>query len=468
MEPLFFFLRAPRGARPLLAAKRALLLLVLAAAAAPLAAASAAAIAAAASGSPPRTQGPAPHRNAPLTLDQLPRLAQRHRRVLAVITGAWDWPGRDGYRPSERDRGRKTHLLHIALQNYRHACDAGFEVHVVLVTYEAANHTLHLPSPSHLYCERIGAAVPLAVERFPFEPLPPDAHGSGGTLASKHRLVFNRLQNAGYDVFVAQEDDLMVKSHHLEYFARWGDQTARTGFYPSFLLFELLTHQNDRRQLSSRHSTVLFRGGMALQLHRVEGETWVVDQWNPAVLHMLTRAMVANFTARGYHIPEGILPRDKTAILSPQGTWEYNPYYTINWLQMLYRTATPITEITRALIQHGTNRYLNALFERRGSAPMLGLTALELERVLLACTGDERVAARGHHQGRPRAEDPPTDIRMTPAASKAEPFPCAKCLDAGRAAQVYVNYPPRAPVDWDAFAREGRHTGGLDVTVSCI
>jgi hypothetical protein len=464
-----------------------LLLFLLAAAAAcaaiaPLAAAAAAAADASAalassSSAPVATQGSsAPHhRNDPLTLDQLPRLTQRHRRVLAVITGAWDWPGTAGYAPSQRDRDRKTHLLSIVLQNYRHACDAGFEVHVVLATYETANHTLRLPSPSHLYCERLGAAVPLAVERFPLEPLPADAHGTGGTLASKHRLLFNRLQNAGYDLFVAQEDDIMVKAHHLEYFARWGDQTPRTGYYPSFLLFEVLSRHSDRRQLSSRHSTVLFRGGLALQLNRVEGETWVVDEWNPAVVHVLTRAMVANFTARGYHTPEGMRPTRRDldeALRSPAGTWEYNPWFTINWLQRLWRTATPLPEISRALIQHGTNKYLNAMFDRRAPGALLGLTALELERVLLACTGDDRVAAQGgslhhHHPGRLRADDPPTAIRMTPAATDAAPFPCAACLDAGKGAHIFVNHPPRAPVDWDAFAREGRHVGGLDVTVTC-
>ena len=165
------------------------------------------------------------------------------------------------------------------------------------------------------------------------------------------------------------------------------------------------------------------------------------------------------------------------------GKWEYNPWFTIRWLEQQYSLATPVQEISRALLQHGTNKYLNYIVKQRTPGKTPGLTGLELEHLLLACTGDNRISR--HRQG-PGVDDPPTMIRMRPTGASCAavprhnvslcnrdevvPFPCAKCLDAGRGAQVAVIRPPdKSPIDWDRFAREGRYYDeGLHVSVSCI
>lgn len=309
--------------------------------------------------------------------------------------------------------------------------------------------------------------MPVAVWRFPFEDLPKDAHGTGGTLGSKHRVVFNHLKTTGYDICIAQEDNLMVKSHNLAYFADWSQQTVRTGYYhppstflippPSstFLIFEIVSKLQERRQISSRHSTILGLGGgggLALQLSKVENVVWVQDQWNPALLHMLNREMVANFTAShvDYHTDRGMWSKParvddagSSYRNGPNNTWEYNPWFTTYWLRSIFRTAVHICEIARSLLHHGSNRYVDTSFgtSRR---TLLGLTALELEDVVHACTGDSRVytgdlqLARSFRPIITFHGDTPT-------------LPCESCFRAGKSAQRFVNYPPPNRVDWESF-----------------
>jgi hypothetical protein len=68
-------------------------------------------------------------RNAPLlTVEQLPKLRQHHQRLLVAISGVWDWA-----KPGTLVR---MDTLASLLDGHVATCEAGYEVHVVLVTYK--------------------------------------------------------------------------------------------------------------------------------------------------------------------------------------------------------------------------------------------------------------------------------------------------------------------------------------------
>jgi len=95
---------------------------------------------------------------------RLPTLVQHRQRVLATICGVWEFPEHGGS-PDKLD------LLHTILESYTSMCEAGYELQVVLVTYEGANKTLTLPRHK-FYCDRLATTLPIAIARFEHHPLP--------------------------------------------------------------------------------------------------------------------------------------------------------------------------------------------------------------------------------------------------------------------------------------------------------
>lgn len=361
----------------------------------------------------------------PLNVSDLPPLRQRHGRLLAAINGVWD---------VLNDQRGKVELLKVVLQGYRHICESGFEVHVVLLTYDAPwAKGVTVPSASDLMCERLGAAVPVALLRHKNEPLPPGAFGTGGTLASKHRRLFSERLAAGYDLFLVHEDDIIVKPHHIGYFAHWAHGPARDpAFHPGFVLFEVLNKQLNRAPLSSRPSLMLFSGGKSFLLTRDrEGHSWYRDKWHGTPMFMLTQAQVVNLTAQGWELPENSVATNTSGVNVTH--WEYNVWFNTWWLRENLFVGVPVRDLGRALLHHATNKYV------KGAG--YGLNSFQLQEVVHMCTGDPRPEHFGHFAHFYNSTG--FAVEFTPNASS----PCRACMDQGLMADVTItDFKPGSPV----------------------
>ena len=390
-----------------------------------------------------------------LIVNDLPHLTQNTKRVLAVITGVWDFDAVDGAYKRE-----KMEYLAIILQNYRHACEHGYEVHVVLATYETANATLEatLPSPRSLFCDRLGRSVPVAVKRYPLQQIPNNTHGTMGTLSAMHRSLFAGKVNAGYDCFINQEDDLMVKAHHIDYFMRWSSNTEATKVYPAFETFEVPSLMFSRKELTSREAGLMFRGGIRTRVFSVNGTLWVEDLGNPPLMHMLTRSMLTSFVSLGYHDPS-------SPHYAPTEGVEFNPWYNIIWIKQFYTPALPLREFASSLLHHASNRYSESIMQTR-KEEVFGLTPDEFEGILQRCTDGQVSSHRQRHAQRTRSSH--ENLKAPESAHFLdEPSACQSCLESNRECMIYVNMPPPQPIDWDFIWRYGRQKD-LFVKTVCV
>lgn len=403
--------------------------------------------------------------NSAFKASELPALEQNRDRVLAVINGVWDWEKDTN---TESVKAQKLELLYNILQSYRHACEDGFEVHVVLATYKVENESLQIPSASNMFCDRLGRAVPVAVERFDWEPLPEKAIGTGGTLASKHRLLFAQAADK-YDYYISQEDDHVVKAHSIRYFSRWAPQVLETRFYPRIAIFEVLDNHLDRKQVSSRYSSNMFRGGRSFYLRNVLGDTWIEDKRSAANMHMLSHEMLRVLLEEGYHTADRILPNSSQIERSSFGKepdiWEYNQWYNQWFLRDRFTSlAVPIKDFDNALVHHASNKYSNDIYNKREEIHgPLGFTVLELKEVLFRCTGEHF----GQHLR--KKDRRMMHVTMTPAHS----FPCRQCLDNSLTVEVEVHGElselPSVTyenVEWDFILAHG-HRKHINVSVTC-
>ena len=369
---------------------------------------------------------------------RLPTLVQHRQRVLATICGVWDIPEHGG------GSLKKLDLLHTILESYTNMCEAGYEVHVVLVTYDAANKTLILPRHK-FFCDRLATTLPIAIARFEHHPLPNGTFGTGGTLASMHRRVFEERISAGYDVFVAQEDDYMIKAHHVSHFLQWWPRMHDARLYPGFLDFEVW-RGDDRFLLSSRPST------------RV---SWRMSQFD-VVAHASNLYLIPGATGqRGY-----ILTSDMLATVmesdwvhkSPTGG-EYNPYFNSDWLSEFYTVAYPMTDLWASCVHHASDKYI--VYEhhdysgRNKEAEMFStFNLVTVEQVLRLCTS---APSHSRHRSRPDFQLPVNITFQTPAAA-----PCDVCLQQGLNARVKLDRPAAYP----ALFQKG-HSANAEVSVTC-
>ena len=371
---------------------------------------------------------------------RLPTLVQHRQRVLATICGVWDIPEHGGGSLEKLD------LLHTILESYTNMCEAGYEVHVVLVTYDAANKTLTLPRHK-FFCDRLATTLPIAIARFEHHPLPNGTFGTGGTLASMHRRVFEERMSAGYDMYVAQEDDYMIKAHHVSHFLKWWPRMHGTHMYPGFLDYEV-SRGDDRFVLSSRPST------------RV---SWRMNEFDVLAhasnLYLLPGGGTGQ---RGYILTSNMLAtlmESDWVHKSPAGG-EYNPYFNSDWLSEVYQMAYPMTDLWASCVHHASDKYMDMEYRSysggtdRAADMFSSLNLVTLEQVLRLCTC---VPVHSRHQARPDFHLP---VNITFQASTASP--CDVCLQQGLNAHIRLHRPVAYP---NAFRRG--HSGRVEVSVSC-
>lgn len=365
---------------------------------------------------------------------QLPSLIQHHGRVLVAINGIWDW------RPNKV----KTRLLHTILHNYVHACESGFEVHVVLVTYTVANTSLHtqLPLSSELFCDRLGLSLPVVVDRHNFVPIPNGTFGTGGTLAEKHRQLFVSKRFM-YDIFINQEDDVFIKPHHISYFAEWSSQTARTGWYPGFTTFETLSSLSTIEEMYLRPSMIVGWRAMAAQLSYVEGRLWMKQLASPGMMmYMLTRQMLLNHTMQGW-----------LNTTHPGG--EYNPYFTCYWLQDHYTVGIPLRQVLKG-VHHAPDKYINIALadsiKKRVPPRFLGINSYQLAHILTRCVGEKLFLNSRRFSN--------YTFNMSPHTA----HPCHACLIKGKTADIRIT---QSLVDPNEYVHAG-YNPQVNVSVTCV
>jgi hypothetical protein len=122
--------------------------------------------------------------------------------------------------------------------------------------------------------------------------VPNGAFGTGGTLASKHRKIFTSMISRHYDLFVNQEDDIIIKPHNFRYFMQHATQAHRKGWYLYTMESEVSVETFDRKTLSSVPSVFLDWRAKRFDLITADGQAWMDFHRYDQRKYMLTRSML--------------------------------------------------------------------------------------------------------------------------------------------------------------------------------
>lgn len=240
-------------------------------------------------------------------------------------------------------------MLRRQLARFVSACELGYDVHVVLVTYSGWNvSTTGVLDPSELFCAAQGRAVPVEVELYPLEALPPHTYGTLGTLAFQHRHVLYRRSN-DYDLYVSMEDDVAVHAHHFSYFSKWSAAFSGTPFLPGFVSYELAPWE--RSELRADHVWLDWRLRNAYRFLAGGQHDAVAMRSSTCCLYMLTAAQLG-----------AAIAEPNWLTVAATATGEFNPRFnSARWLHPFYTIVTPVEDFLRATVHLTTNKYINVM-----------------------------------------------------------------------------------------------------------
>lgn len=267
---------------------------------------------------------PTPFDARDVRIEQLPYPRQKENRVLAAITAS---------------STQRIHFIEHQLHAYQHACESGFEIHVVLVTYDEW-HDTSIYNHGTWYCHRLGADISVAAEQQQVD----------GKLSARHRLVFSVLQDR-YDYFVSHEDDILVTVEHLLYFSHWIPRFRGTGYHPGVVLYEIPTAW--LRQIDWYSVPLIWRPHTAgvpslgfTAFGRNDLLITVEKPWAP--LYAISQEQLFNFT------------KDTAWLADEDEKWvEFNTHFQHLWLTHHFQIVIPHAFVASALVHHRTNRYTN-------------------------------------------------------------------------------------------------------------
>lgn len=356
-------------------------------------------------------------------------------RVLAVINGGWS--------EAQYATPQRMALLHDQLLRYVYACEEGYDVHVLLLTYEGwrADESVDM---SRYFCSRRASSFRVTVQLFPMEPLPPGTHGTLGTLAFQHRAIFQRDVHL-YDLFLVQEDDVAVLPSHLDYFLRWTAVFKGTEFYPGLLFYELApwlvptlgdgSAVLPGNNVSDKHAFLDWRLNDAYLL-RGPADHQLLSLWSSSCCaYMLTQAQLMRAVAQ---------PSWMGALHTFSG--EFNPYFgSARWMHRDYKVVVPAGDLRRAMLWHEPNKYILSEWRAAGtdtaSAKRLGrITLAEAEAVLAPCcrdcvahsNADSREALHAIGEDCSQCQDA-VAFNIVPKLGQVEPlkvaYECVRALD---------------------------------------
>lgn len=297
-----------------------------------------------------------------LRVADLPPLKQNDNTVLAVITSAFD------IRPP---------ILTKQLNSYLNMCELGYEVHIVLVTYASwLNNHSGIYMKMRYFCTRLLADMPIVIQKYP--------KSINHRLSSKHRFLFLELmQKHNYAYYINQEDDMEVRPHHLNYFAKWSQIFQGTDYYPGFAITEspiTLLNVTDYYQ-SVPLLWMPFTGDAFprnVHLLKYTYKATEVKDTRPFKLEEPSVDWTRNNGNSGEKIeyllmhrkpwtPFYILNRDMLSKYSARPAWledirkpwkEYNTHFHHLWLTRYFRVVTPLSDLEYSFIEHAPNRYI--------------------------------------------------------------------------------------------------------------
>lgn len=290
----------------------------------------------------PHTRHPAPATAhslaADLTVADLPMPAQLSKRLLvSIIVG-------DASRPR---------LLARVLDSLVHVCEAGYEVHVVLMVQQPwAVNDAELYSKSRFLCFRTGADLPVVTQLHTHHGPPMST-----PLSSLHRRLFVDMMDR-YDLFLSQEDDMLVQARHVAYFAKWAHQFRGTDLYPGFAVSEVATPLFNVSQLYSRAPLVWnpHTGGNLRRAHVFNHSGTLVlmhaKAWAP--LYFLTRDMLAQVSSYPAWLDDASKP------------WiEFNAHFQHLWLPRYVRVVVPVDDVRDSFVLRMPDNYIAAALEQK-------------------------------------------------------------------------------------------------------
>lgn len=300
----------------------------------------------------------------------LPFPKQVSNRVLVAVT----------HGPKINTPTRIVEVLKRLMVGYVSACEHGFEIHVVLVVYRTYNES-SLMLPTYLYtCVRLSSLIPIALDRHSHEPLPNGTFGTAGTLASKHRVLFN-MKRALYDYFVLQEDDALIGLPQLLYFSYWATRGGPQ-MIPGFITYSVPSVLSYLHQQHMSHVDISlsyrFKHFTIEKTHL--NDTIMTFPEYGSIGYMLSQEML--FKVLGRHDWLNIPPRSS----------EYNPYFNSDWLREYFTVFVPTDDWAKSLIHHMGDKYLNQKLLLSTpvsvSAHFVSTSAREFGDVVSSCTSD--------------------------------------------------------------------------------
>lgn len=360
-----------------------------------------------------------------LQIASLPETKQTSLRMLATITIA--------------TQARPDTLVR-QLDAYVAACEAGFEVHVVLVTYTSWSHNdAGIYQKTRYLCMRLAADMPIVVWK--------EHENVAYRLSAKHRSVFFQMKDK-YDFFLSQEDDYMVLPRHLQYFVKWNNKLKGTDMLPGFAAMEVPTDSfgvaDIYREAYTFWHTFTGHAARIVDMFKHNDSILFMHRKAWAAFYIITNDMLKEFVAK----PSWFMDEHKAWL-------EINTHFQHLWLVRYYRMVIPLDDVMDSFIHHSSNKYANILLQEDTEFD------LNTTHTHLAST-HEFVALL--HQCIGNADLPSTvawnfeDVQY----SNAGAHPCKTCLENSMAINMDIKF--NGPFA-TAFKN---HTSNASVGVTCL
>ena len=172
------------------------------------------------------------------------------KSVLVAVTGGW---GLESWRT-------ELHFIYLRsiLNNFVSTCEFGYNVTVILYTYEGFEDWARYIDTTEYWCSRINSPINIQMELYELRKLSPRAFGTAGDLTIRHREIFLR-EKYNYDIFLVQEDDVSVRMATIHYADVWLDFFSGTNFHPSFFDLEVYGPERYISWREKNGKIILFR-----------------------------------------------------------------------------------------------------------------------------------------------------------------------------------------------------------------
>ena len=266
-------------------------------------------------------------------------------RILVVVAGLWH----------DKSWMAKRRVFHRnQIQNYREMCEIGFSINITYLTYSNLNlSSTWVEDLQNLLCFRDSSSLTSSMAYVKKEPLPKGYMGTSGTLQFYHRKIFFDARNE-YDLFVFQEDDMLIELRNVLYFLRWS-KILKEPFVPGFAKYESLQIRNTRGELKIEASVGWMKNFYIFQM---DGRYMLSGKYDIIVapMYMISKEIL------------GSLPVTWSTVLPepPQNaSVEFNPYFgSGRWFGNRFKVLIPVKEFSNVLIHHQPDKYFPIFLER--------------------------------------------------------------------------------------------------------